>query len=259
MPSSTICAGSRSICPQDGSVTIEALGVKLAGLSIAGPNARKVLEKVTRADVSNAGFSFMSIRRIDIGMAPCLVGRVSYTGDLGYEIWVAPEYQRHVLETLLAAGAEFGIGLFGSRALNALRLEKNYGSWGREYRPIYGPLEAGLDRFVAYSKDADFIGKAAAIAERKDGGKLRLRAFIVEAEDADVIGDEPIWFGGQVRGWVTSGGYAHNAKASVAMGYVPREIADETDGFEIELLGKRLAARMQPAPLFDANFERLRG
>ena len=238
---------------------IEALGVKLAGLSIAGPNARKVLEKVTRADVSNAGFSFMSIRRIDIGMAPCLVGRVSYTGDLGYEIWVAPEYQRHVLETLLAAGAEFGIGLFGSRALNALRLEKNYGSWGREYRPIYGPLEAGLDRFVAYSKDADFIGKAAAIAERKDGGKLRLRAFIVEAEDADVIGDEPIWFGGQVRGWVTSGGYAHNAKASVAMGYVPKEIADEADGFEIELLGKRLAARMQPAPLFDANFERLRG
>jgi dimethylglycine dehydrogenase len=245
--------------PPDGSVRIEALGVRLAGLSIAGPNARKVLEKATRADVSNAGFSFMSIRRIDIGMAPCLVGRVSYTGDLGYEIWVAPEYQCHVLETLLASGAEFDIGLFGSRALNALRLEKNYGSWGREYRPIYGPLEAGLDRFVAYSKEADFIGKAAAIAERKDGGKLRLRAFIVAAEDADVIGDEPIWFGGQVRGWVTSGGYAHNAKASVAMGYVPKEIADETDGFEIELLGKRLAARMQPAPLYDANFERLRG
>ena len=108
-------------------------------------------------------------------------------------------------------------------------------------------------------KEADFIGKAAALAERKDGGKLRLRAFIVEADDADVIGDEPIWFGGQVRGWVTSGGYAHNAKASVAMGYVPKEIADEADGFEIELLGKRLAARMQPAPLFDANFERLRG
>ena len=96
-------------------------------------------------------------------------------------------------------------------------------------------------------------------AERKSGGKLRLRAFIVEADDADVIGDEPIWFGGAVRGWVTSGGYAHNSKASVAMGYVPKEIADESDGFEIELLGKRLAARIQPAPLFDANFERMRG
>ena len=245
--------------PGDGSVAITALGVKLCGLSIAGPKARQLLAKVTRTDTSNAAFPFMDIRRTDIGMAPCLVGRVSYTGDLGYEIWVAPEYQRHVFETLMKAGEEFGIGLFGSRALNALRLEKNYGSWAREYRPIYGPLEAGLDRFVAYAKEADFIGKAAAAAERKSGGKLRLRAFIVEADDADMIGDEPIWFDGAVRGWVTSGGYAHNSKASVAMGYVPKEIADESDGFEIELLGKRLAARIQPAPLFDANFERLRG
>ena len=118
----------------------------------------------------------------------------------------------HVFDTLMEAGAEFGIGLFGSRALNALRLEKNYGSWAREYRPIYGPLEAGLDRFVAYGKDADFIGKAAALAEREQGGKLRLRAFIVDASDADVIGDEPIWFDGAVRGWVTSGGYAHNSR-----------------------------------------------
>ena len=245
--------------PGDGSVAVEALGPKLAGLSIAGPQARQVLAKVTRIDVSNAAFPFMDIRRTDIGMAPCLVGRVSYTGDLGYEIWVAPEYQRHVFETLIDAGEEFGIGLFGSRALNALRLDKSYGSWAREYRPIYGPVEAGLDRFVAYSKEADFIGKAAAAAERKSGGRLRLRAFIVEAGDADVIGDEPIWFGGAVRGWVTSGGYAHHSQVSVAMGYVPKEIADESEGFEIELLGKRLAARIQPAPLFDANFARMRG
>ncbi|MEI9424401.1 FAD-dependent oxidoreductase [Mesorhizobium sp. Cs1299R1N1] len=245
--------------PDDGSVHIEALGQKLTGLSIAGPRARDVLAKATRSDISNAAFPFMAIGKMDIGMAPCLVGRVSYTGDLGYEIWVAPEYQRAAYQALMAAGAEFGIGLFGSRALNALRLEKNYGSWGREYRPIYGPLEAGLDRFVAYGKDADFIGKAAALAERKQGGKLRLRAFIVDASDADVIGDEPIWFGGVVRGWVTSGGYAHHSKKSVAVGYVPKEIADKSDGFEIELLGKRHAARMQAAPLFDANFERMRG
>ncbi|MER8385342.1 FAD-dependent oxidoreductase [Mesorhizobium sp. M1428] len=245
--------------PKDGSVSIEALGAKLTGSSIAGPSARKLLEKVTRSDVSNAAFPFMAISRMDIGMAPCLVGRVSYTGDLGYEIWVAPEYQRTAYQALMAAGEEFGIGLFGSRALNALRLEKNYGSWAREYRPIYGPLEAGLDRFVAYGKQADFIGKQAALAERKHGGRLRLRAFVVDTVDADVIGDEPIWFGGAVRGWVTSGGYAHHSKKSVAIGYVPKEIADEVEGFEIEILGKRHAARMQPIPLFDANFERMRG
>ncbi|RWD62225.1 MAG: FAD-dependent oxidoreductase [Mesorhizobium sp.] len=244
--------------PKDGSVRIEALGQKLTGLAIAGPRAREVLAKVTRADVSSAAFPFMAFARMDIGMAPCLVGRVSYTGDLGYEIWVAPEYQRAAYQALIKAGEAFGIGLFGSRALNALRLEKNYGSWAREYRPIYGPVEAGLDRFVAYGKEADFIGKEAALAERKQGGKLRLRAFIVEAADADVIGDEAIWHDGVVRGWVTSGGYAHHSKKSVAMGYVPKEIADKPDGFEIEILGKRHAARVQTAPLFDANFERMR-
>jgi dimethylglycine dehydrogenase len=201
----------------------------------------------------------MAIRRIDVGMAPCLVGRVSYTGDLGYELWIEPEYQRAVFNTLMAAGEEISVGLFGSLALNALRLEKNYGSWAREYRPIYGPLEAGMDRFVAYGKDADFVGRQAALAEKASGGKLRLRVFIVDASDADVIGDEPIWFGGQVRGWVTSGGYAHNAKASIALGYVPKEIADETGGFEIELLGKRHRATMQATSLFDANFARMRG
>ncbi|MES0072901.1 FAD-dependent oxidoreductase [Mesorhizobium sp. M0058] len=244
--------------PADSSVRMEALGQKLTGLAIAGPKAREVLAKVSRADVANTAFPFMAVAKMDIGTAPCLVGRVSYTGDLGYEIWVAPEYQRAAFRALMAAGEEFGLGLFGSRALNALRLEKNYGSWAREYRPIYGPLEAGLDRFVAYGKDADFIGKAGALAERKQGGKLRLRTFILDADDADVIGDEPIWYDGAVRGWVTSGGYAHHSKKSVAIGYVPKEIADKSDGFEIELLGKRHAARVQAAPLFDANFERMR-
>ena len=188
-----------------------------------------------------------------------MVNRITYTGDLGYEIWMGPEYQRAVFHALLGAGAEFGIGLFGSRALNALRLEKNYGSWSREYRPIYGPLEAGLDRFVAYNKTTDFIGKAGAAAEKASGGKMRLRAFVMDADDADVIGDEAIWHGGKVVGWVTSGGYAHNATKSVAMGYVPRALADEADGFEIELLGKRHKAHVQPAPLFDANYQRMRG
>src|SRR6185437_9903859 len=108
--------------PANGSVRIEALGQKLTGLAVAGPKARALLAKVTRADVSNAAFPFMATAMIDIGMAPCQVGRVSYTGDLGYEIWVAPEYQRAAFQALIAAGEEFGVGLFGTRALNALRL-----------------------------------------------------------------------------------------------------------------------------------------
>ena len=245
--------------PDDGSVVVEALGVGLTGLTIAGQKARDLLAKVTHSDVSNAAFKFMDIRELYIGMAKCLVGRVSFTGDIGYEIWIKPEDQRMIFDLLMSEGEELGISLFGGRALNAMRLEKSYGTWAREYRPIYGPLESGLDRFVAYGKDADFIGKAAAIQEREDGGKLRLCAFVIEAKNADVIGDEPVYHNGEVKGWVTSGGFAHHSQKSVAMGYIPKEIADEADGFEIELLGEKLKATIQTVPLFDANYERMRG
>lgn len=245
--------------PSDGSVKVESIGLGLTGLSIAGPNARKVLEKLTFDDISASGFKFMAMRRMELGYAPCIVGRVSFTGDLGYEIWMKPEYQRYVFYRLMEAGAEFNIKPFGLRALNAMRLEKNFGGWAREYRPLYGPLEAGLDRFVAYEKPVDFIGKSGAVAERDSGGTLRLKMFRVEAKDADVIGDEPIWRNGEVIGWVTSGGYAHGSETSMAMGYVPKEHANEEDGWEIELLGERLGAQVQHAPIWDANASRMRG
>ena len=246
--------------PTDGSVTIESHGAGLVGLAIAGPRARELLASVTTSDVSAEAFRFMDIRTLDIGMARALVGRVSYTGDLGYELWMTPDVQRHVFETLMRAGETFGVSLFGSRALNALRLEKGFGSWAREYRPVYGPEECGLDRFVALDKAADFIGKAGARALRDaGGGPLRLRTFTVAATDADVIGDEPIFHEGEVRGWVTSGGYAHASERSVAMGYVPAGIADAKAGWEVELLGERLTARLQRAPLFDANGSAMRG
>ncbi|MFK7941603.1 MAG: FAD-dependent oxidoreductase, partial [Paracoccaceae bacterium] len=245
--------------PDDGSVTLENVGLKVCGLSIAGPNARKVLEKLTHSDISPSSFKFMAMREMEIGMAPCLVGRVSFTGDLGYEIWMKPEYQRHVFEQLLAAGEEFGIRMFGLRALNAMRLEKNFGGWAREYRPLYGPVEAALDRFIAYEKDVDFIGKKAALAERANGGSVRLKAFRVASKDADVIGDEPIWLNGNVVGWVVSGGYAHGSEQSMAMGYIPKEHEGAEAGWEIELLGERLGAEIQHAPIWDANASRMRG
>jgi len=244
--------------PLDGSVSLKPLKLELVGLSIAGPKAREVLASLTHLDVSDSAFPFLDIRRMDLGMAPVIIGRVSYTGDLGYEIWMKPEYQRYLFELLMEKGASSGIRLFGLRALNALRVEKSFGSWAREYRPLYGPVEAGLGRFVATGKEADFIGKAAATKEKTDGGVLRLRTFVLEARDADVIGDEPIYLDGVVRGWVTSGGYAHTSGVSVAMGYVPKEIADRSDGWSIELLGEILPARMQPNPLFDASGQRMR-
>jgi dimethylglycine dehydrogenase len=150
--------------------------------------------------------------------------------------------------------------LFGLRALNALRLEKHYGSWAREYRPLYDPIEAGLERFISYDKAADFIGKKAAIASRKNqGGPMRLCCFSLDARDADASGDEPISHQGRVVGWVTSGGFAHASGVSVAMGYVQRELADTLDDWQIEILGEQRQATLQRKPLFDPEGARMRG
>ena len=233
-------------------------GTGKVGLHVAGPNSRKLMEKITDADTSSEAFRFMDIQRINIGKVSCLVGRVSFTGDLGYEIWMTPDKQRYVMDLLQTAGEEFDIRLFGLRALNSLRLEKNYGSWASEYRPVYGPLEAGLNPFVDLNKEADFIGKTAASREKEEGGILRLRSFVVEAKDADVIRDEPICFGEKVTGWVTSGGFAHNSGVSVAMGYVHKEIADEENDWSIEILGERCSATMLSEPLFDPKGQNMR-
>ena len=244
--------------PADGSVHLVSRTRELSGLAIAGPRSRELLARITRAPVDGASFRFMDIRRLPLGLADALVGRVSYTGDLGYEIWCSTDTQRHLFTALQEAGKDLGLRLFGSRALNALRVEKGYGSWAREYRPLYGPLEAGFERFVALDKAADFIGKQGAIAERETGGVRRLRTFIVETERTDVIGDEPIWQGERVVGWVTSGGFAHASGVSVAVGYVERELADLDTGWRIEILGTLCPARLQKSPLFDADGRRQR-
>ena len=241
----------------DEDVDIEALGLSLTGLTVAGPKSRDVLARLTEEDVSHQAFNFMAVREMDLGMVPAIVGRVSYTGDLGYEIWVRPEYQLSLFHKIMEAGADYDIQLFGGRALNALRLEKNFGSWGREFRPIYTPSECGLDRFVAFDKDADFIGKHA--AKEAIGQEVhKLRSFVVSARDADVIGDEPISYQGEVVGWVTSGGFAHGSDVSMAQGYVRADVADEIEGWHIELLAEQLEATLQPQPIFDANFSRMR-
>ena len=215
---------------------------------------------LTDEDVSNAAFKFMDHRALDVANVPAMVNRVSYTGELGYEIWVPPEYERRLYQEIRAAGRTLGLVLFGMRALLSMRLEKNYPTWYRELRPIYGPFEAGLDRFVDLGKP-EFIGRAAACEERKAGGKLRRVSFAIDAIDTDVLGDEPIWHGGKVIGWVTSGGYGHRVNRSLAQGYVPITLAADMSGraFEIEILGDRRPATILREPPFDPEGSRMRG
>jgi dimethylglycine dehydrogenase len=244
--------------PTDGSVAIRPLGMALVGLSIAGPKARDVLATIADEDVSAAAFPFLSFRETHAANVPVMINRVTYTGDLGYEIWVKPEYERRLYEKIMEAGAPFGMVNFGMRALLSMRLEKNWPTWYRELRPIYGPYEADVGRFVDLKKN-DFVGRDAAAREKEVGGKLRRVTFVVDADDADVLGDEPIWVDGKVVGWVTSGGYAHYVDRSLAQGYVPNELAANCAGFEIEILGERHPARIQAEPLFDPEGIRMRG
>ncbi len=247
--------------PTDRSVSVRALGPDLCGLSIAGPRARAVLGELVDFDASDDGFAFRDIRETWVGRSPALVGRVSFTGDLGYEIWCRPAYVRQLFNELMAAGEAHGISLFGLRALDSMRLDKLWGSWATEYRPIYDPYEANMGWMVKLDK-GDFIGRDAAAAVAEAGPARKLVAFEIQvaegAEAADCIGDEPIAHDGEVVGWVTSGGFAHHSGISVALGYVPIELSTASDGWEIEIIGNQRPARLLDAPPFDPTGTRMR-
>jgi dimethylglycine dehydrogenase len=241
----------------DGDVRVENVSDRLTGFQIAGPKARDVLAACTRSDISD--MRFMDVRPMIIGMTQCTVQRVSYTGDLGYEIYCDPMDQRALWSTLWTAGQEHGMKPFGMRAMMSLRLDKFFGSWMREFSPDYTPCETGMDRFIAWGKNADFIGRAAAEAEHATGATRQLVNFIVDADDADVVAYEPVWIDGMVQGFCTSGGYSHYAEKSVAYALIPRALVKDGLSVEIEILGKMHKAVLVSQPLFDGDGARMRG
>ncbi len=238
-------------------VTVENISDTLNGFQIAGPRACDLLAACTLEDV--ATMRFMDVRRMTLGMADCLVQRVSYTGDLGYEIYTDPMAQRALWATLWEAGQPMGLWPFGMRAMMSLRLDKFFGSWLAEFSPDYTAAETGLDRFISFKKNVDFIGRAAAEAERTNGPARRLVPFEVDALDADVVAYEPIFIDGAVQGFCTSGGYSHYADKSIALGLVPADRAIPGLTAEIEILGRMCPAKMLETPLFDPDGARMRG
>ncbi|CUJ93051.1 Aminomethyltransferase [Ruegeria denitrificans] len=242
---------------QQGGVKIENISDRLNGFQIAGPNATRVLAACTRDD--NSDLRFLDVRRMTVGMTDCIVQRVSYTGDLGYEIYCDPMAQRQLWWVLWQAGQSHEMVPFGMRAMMSLRLDKFFGSWMREFSPDYTAAETGLDRFISFSKNVDFIGRAAAEQDRPRGPARKLVAFEVDADDADVNAYEPIWLDGSVVGFCTSGGYSHYARKSVAMGFLPADRVKDGLQVEIEILGQLRKAWVISEPLFDADGARMRG
>jgi len=241
---------------QKNGVNIENISDKLNGFQIAGPHSRTLLQKVTEFPLES--FKFRDAHIILVSSISCLVQRVSYTGDLGFEIYCSPSEQFDLWEVLWSAGAEFDIKPFGMRAMMSLRLDKFFGSWLSEFSPDYTPAETGLDKFINFKKDYEFIGRHASYFEHINGTERQLCVFEVEADDADVVGYEPISLRDKVIGFCTSGGFSHHTGKSIAFGFLPTsEINDNTE-VQIEIMGRQKPAKILTTPIFDTDNSRMR-
>lgn len=248
----------RRHAPADGSVEIENVTPRWGVLILAGPRARDILAPITDADLSNQAFPWLSARHIQVGPAPVRALRINFVGELGWELHHPIEYQIGLYDTLKAAGAERGLVDFGLRAMDSLRLEKAYRAWGADINTEVTPLEAGLDRFVAFDK-GDFVGRDALLRQRREGVRKRLATLAVDALDADCWGNEVVWAGDRVGGITTSGGYAHCLGQSLAVAYVDAELATPGTPLAVEILGERRPARVLAEPPFDPENRRPRG
>jgi 4-methylaminobutanoate oxidase (formaldehyde-forming) len=230
----------RKHLPTDGSVSVQELTSARATINLAGPLSRQILAEVADGDVSNPAFPYMTARELRIGFAPVLALRVTYLGELGWELHLPAEYAAHVYELLWAAGRDLGLADAGYRAIDSLRLEKRYLYWGSDITPDYTPYEAGLGFAVSFKKKSDFIGRAALEKAKGAGPSRKLITLLVDA-DVQLYGGEAIRRNGKVLGVTSSAGWGHTIGKAIAFGYVPAEGAGHAD-YEIEAFTRRHAA-----------------
>ena len=221
------------------------------GIAISGPNSRKLLSRICRDDVSAEALKFRDTRETFIGGVPAILNRISFSGELGYEIYVAPQFQLKLFEEIEVNGKDLELKLYGSRAMMSLRLEKNWGAWTLDFRPDFTAIESGLDAFINWNKD--FIGKEPTLSEKKQGPKKKLVTMTIDTNNIDVTNDEAILKDKKCVGYITSGGYAHHVKKSMALGYVPPELSKHNSTLDVEINGKLYLAHVTDKPLYDAN------
>ncbi len=227
------------------------------GMSLSGPNSLKVLERLTDGPI--ADLPFMGCGTFDIGLIRAHVGRLSVTGELGYEINCSAAEHITLRETLLEAGAEFGIREIGYNALLSLRLEKSFGIWSAEFTQAYTPGQTGMDRWIAWDK-GDFTGRAAAIAERDSNAPAqKVVTLEVDSPDADASGYEPVWHGDKMVGFVTSGGYGHTLQKSLAMAMVDQDVTAEGTYLTVHVVGQERPAKVIANSPYDPTGKAMRG
>ncbi len=241
--------------PRDGTVSLRDVTSNYAVLNICGPKSRDVLQTISRNDLSNEAFPFLTVRDVELGLGRARAARVGYVGELGWELHIPTEHAAHVYEELISAGGEHGIANAGYRVVESLRLEKGYLYWSSDITPDYTPLEAGLGFCVALNKGG-FVGREALHRQKQGGVDRKLCAFTVEGF-APFHGGEAIIHNGKVVGNTTSAGYGHRIGKTVALGYLPVEIAKEK-AFQIEAFGTSHEAVRGPRCHYDPQMQRLR-
>ena len=241
----------------DKGVWVRDLGEAVAGFSLSGPKSRDVLQKLVHDDISD--LPFLGCRRMDVGLIRAKVARMSVTGELGYEINCRMGEHATLRRMLLDAGADLGIREYGFNALLSLRLEKSFGIWSAEFTQAYTPGETGMDRWIDWQKE-DFVGRGAALAERDgDGPARRLVTLALADGDCDCSGYEPVWQGGRMVGFVTSGGYGHTVGQSLAMALVDRDAAETGSALSVHVVGQERAAKVIAPSPYDAQGRAMRG
>ncbi len=244
--------------PNDKSVVLSNDTTQYGTLVIAGPNSRKVLQKVTRTDLSNDSFKWLTGRNINVGGAQATALRVSFVGELGWELHHPIEYQRHIFDRLMDAGQEYNIGQCGMRAMDSLRIEKSYRMWGQDLTREYTILEAGLNHFVHMEK-GEFIGRDALRRQMEEGVPQEFVTVSVEnIGDADPLGNEPLWLNGEMVGRATAGSYGHYLGQSLAIGYVRTGCGAVGTRLEIEILGDLYPCTVIQNSPHDPSNERIR-
>lgn len=241
-----------------GALELANLTERFSTLVLAGPRARELLARTTEADLSNGAFPWLAARTIEIAGFPVLALRVSYVGELGYELHVPMEYLAAVHARVVEAGRELALKPFGIYAVESLRLEKCYRSWKADLTTEYSPLSASLERFVRLDKTADFVGRDALRRQAAAGVAERLVPLLVEAGDADATPVSMVFRDTQPVGLVTSGGYGYRLRQSIALAYVRTELAVPGTALEVEILGVRRRAVVGREPLYDPDNQRLR-
>ncbi|KAM9330138.1 dimethylglycine dehydrogenase, mitochondrial [Gastrophryne carolinensis] len=221
----------------------------LGVLGVAGPLSRKVLQKLTSENMSEEDFKFLHTRKMNIAEIPVTAVRISYTGELGWELYHRRQDTSILYRNIMQAGQEEGIDNFGTYAMAALRLEKAFRAWGSEMNCDTNPLEAGLQYFIKLNKEADFIGKQALQRIKEKGLQRKLVYLTLETDNVDPEGNESIWHNGKVVGNTTSGTYSYSSNKSLAFAYVPTELSNAGQKLEVELLGKNYPATIIQEPL----------